>query len=129
MIRHLCPPPAGPWSPGSLHDLALGRWPSTRAVNEVNDGGPKVAVYFPDDDEPTAGDLAAWDAEVAAWVEPPAPPVLDESMVAQASALAVAMLSDPDQFAALVAQVSGSARPALDYVAGAVTEAAAATSP
>ena len=81
MIRHLCPPPAGPWSPASLHELALMRWPSARAVNEVADGGPKVAVYFPDGTTPTAEDLAAWEADVAAWVEPPAE-VIDPVVVA-----------------------------------------------
>lgn len=81
MIRHLCPPPTGPWSPASLHDLALTRWPSTRAVNEVNDDGPKVALYLPDGTTPTAEDLAAWEADVAAWVEPPAE-VIDPVVVA-----------------------------------------------
>ena len=131
MIRHLSPPPAGAWSFTAMAVAAAEYFTGHDVLgcNEVDDDGPKVAVYFPDGTEPTVEDLAAWDAEVAAWVEPPQAPVLDESMVAQATALAVAMLSDPDQFATLVAQVANSntAKGPLTYVNAAIQAAAEAT--
>lgn len=84
MIRHLSSPPAGPWTPGLLFDAAREVWPNVRGCNEVSGS---VAVYFPDDAAPTVEQLAAWDATVAAWVDPPAPPPEPDPVVLAAEAI------------------------------------------
>lgn len=77
MIRHLCPPPSGPWTPDALVLVAKEAWPSTIAVNEVEG---QVAVYFPDDDAPPS--FEGWDSFVAEWEEPPVAAPQDPAVLA-----------------------------------------------